>query len=300
MSHPVRTRILTIRGVLPALHPSDNTPIERGHIYVAPPDVHMVLEDGRIRLLHGPRENRHRPAVDPLFRSAALAFGPRVIGVILTGSMDDGTAGLFAVKRAGGVAIAQDPADATYASMPAHAIQMVPVDHIVPLADIPHLLVELVGKRVVEVNGRTVRMPNKNWTSLQHRVTLFGPTNMSAKRRSSRVRNATARCGRSRRAKSCGFAAVWGTPTLPVVFSSEMSDTTENALWTALRALEELAALHRRLTFARECAGFSSHCRAPRGRCATARTIRKYHPRATHARDDQSERPRRISALVLF
>jgi two-component system, chemotaxis family, protein-glutamate methylesterase/glutaminase len=89
-------------------HPEDRTRIENGKVYVAPPDCHMVLEDGRVRVIKGPRENLHRPAIDPLFRSAAAAYGRRVIGVILTGSLDDGTAGLMVVRRRGGRAIVQD------------------------------------------------------------------------------------------------------------------------------------------------------------------------------------------------
>src|SRR5262245_58263733 len=91
--------ILGRAGRLPAVQPVDGAPIEPGRIYIAPPDDHMLLEHGRIRIMHGPRENRHRPAVDPLFRSAARVYGPRAIGVILTGTLDDGTAGLLAIKQ---------------------------------------------------------------------------------------------------------------------------------------------------------------------------------------------------------
>lgn len=106
--------ILSRAGQLKAVQAADDMKIEHGHIYVAPPDHHMLVERGKVRVVHGPKENRHRPAVDPLFRSAALAYGPRVIGVILTGALDDGTAGLLAVKRRGGIAIVQDPDEALY------------------------------------------------------------------------------------------------------------------------------------------------------------------------------------------
>ena len=106
-------KILTRAGHLPVTHAEDLERISRGHIYVAPPDQHLLIEPrGYIRITRGPKENRFRPAIDPLFRSAALAFGPRVIGVILTGSLDDGTPGLKAIKRRGGLAIVQDPVEA--------------------------------------------------------------------------------------------------------------------------------------------------------------------------------------------
>lgn len=136
-------QILTRYGPLPASHPRDGERIRHAHIYVAPPDFHLLLERNRVRVVRGPRENRHRPAVDPLFRTAALAYGPRVIGVILTGALDDGTAGLYAVKQRGGVAVVQDPRDALIASMPRNALEYVAVDHCLPLREIAALLARL-------------------------------------------------------------------------------------------------------------------------------------------------------------
>lgn len=146
----VLPRILTRRGTLKAVHARDGDAIEHGTVYVAPPDRHLLVERGRMRLVRGPRENAARPAVDPLFRSAALAYGARVIGVVLTGNLDDGTAGLRAVHAAGGVAVVQDPDEALYAGMPSSAVHNVAVDHVVPLAAIPALLTRLVGERVEE------------------------------------------------------------------------------------------------------------------------------------------------------
>jgi hypothetical protein len=106
---------------LPVSHAVDGEALRAGTIRIAPPDRHLMVADGRLRLTRGPKENFARPAIDPLFRSAALDFGPKVIGVILTGMLDDGTAGLQAVKAGGGIAIVQDPADAHEPSMPASA-----------------------------------------------------------------------------------------------------------------------------------------------------------------------------------
>ncbi len=136
-------KILSRAGPLPASHPADGESIESGHIYCAPPGVHMVIEDNRIRLVAGPRENRHRPAIDPLFRTAALNYGPRVIGVVLTGALNDGTAGLLAIKRRGGLAVVQDPEEAQTPSMPANALAYVDVDQCLPLAEISSYLVAM-------------------------------------------------------------------------------------------------------------------------------------------------------------
>ncbi len=124
----------------------DQQLIQPGHIYVAPPDQHLLISDGVIRLSRGATENGNRPAIDPMFRSAALAHGARVIGVVLSGSLDDGTAGLLAIKRNGGTAVVQDPADAMFPSMPASALANVEVDHVAALSDLPDLLVRLVDE----------------------------------------------------------------------------------------------------------------------------------------------------------
>jgi len=137
-------RILNRAGSLEAVHPEDGDRVERGRVYVAPPGFHLLVEDGRVRLACGPKENGHRPAVDPLFRSAAVAYGPRVVGIVLTGADDDGAAGLAAIKRRGGVAVAQDPDDALFRRMPESALGYADVDYCAPVGEMAALLARLV------------------------------------------------------------------------------------------------------------------------------------------------------------
>jgi len=131
---------------LPVTAAVDDEVIRPGRIYVGRPDRHLLLEDGRVRLARGPREHGNRPALDPLFRSAARAYGPRVIGVILSGTLDDGTIGLHAIKAAGGLAVVQDPEGAAYPGMPHSAMQHVDVDHVAPSGELGALLARLAAQ----------------------------------------------------------------------------------------------------------------------------------------------------------
>jgi two-component system, chemotaxis family, protein-glutamate methylesterase/glutaminase len=145
-AHPsVLPRLMSARGPIPAAHGQDGEPLEPGRIYVAPPDHHMLLLGNSIRLNRGPKEHHSRPAIDPLFVSAALSHGADVIGVILTGMLDDGTFGLQAIKQCGGIAVVQDPAEAAEPSMPLSAMAHVEVDHCVALADMGALLTSLAS-----------------------------------------------------------------------------------------------------------------------------------------------------------
>src|SRR6478735_7471049 len=143
-SRSIMPDLLSRAGKLPARHPRNDEPINRGVIYVAPPDVHMLLRPGHVILRRGPQENRTRPAIDPLFRSAAVAYGSRVIGVLLSGLLDDGCAGLIAIKSCGGLCVVQEPNDAMWSEMPRNALAHANVDHCVPVADMPDLLSRLV------------------------------------------------------------------------------------------------------------------------------------------------------------
>lgn len=147
-NHSILPELLSNKGPHPAVHARDRQLLTPGVIHVAPPDHHLLVEGRFLRLTRGPRENHTRPAVDPLFRSAALAWGPRCIGVVLTGYMDDGAAGLAAIKDCGGIAIVEDPATAEEPSMPQNALAATEVDHCVPVEQMGALLARLVQQDV--------------------------------------------------------------------------------------------------------------------------------------------------------
>lgn len=148
-------QILDKAGPLQAAVARNGETVEHGRIYVAPPDQHLLVKDGRVRLTRGPRENRARPAIDPLFRSAGIAYSSRVVGVVLTGYLDDGAAGLSAVQRCGGVAVVQDPSDAAFPEMPHSALRTVKPDYVVPVDELGSLL----GHLAREPAGPAVPIP---------------------------------------------------------------------------------------------------------------------------------------------
>lgn len=145
----VLPHLLDKAGPLPAATPLDGQEIRPGRIYVAPPDHHLLVREGRARISRGPRENRWRPAIDPLFRSAAAAYDGRVVAVVLTGLLDDGAAGLVTVQRCGGTTVVQDPDDAEWPDMPRSALAAVTPDHVVPLDEMADLLVRLAAEPAV-------------------------------------------------------------------------------------------------------------------------------------------------------
>lgn len=240
--------ILSRSGSHTALHPRDGDAIEPGKIYVAPPDRHLMLEHEYIGVVRGPKENRHRPSVDPLFRSAARAFGPRVIGVVLTGSLDDGTAGLLAIKRRGGIAIVQDPEDALYPSMPVSAIQHVTVDYVRPLAEIGPLLVQLVHEPLPKSQEPPVpedmeletRITEFDMEMLDNEQTVGTPSVFSCPE-----------CGgvlwEVQDGELLRFRCRVGHAFSADSMFSAQSEEIEDALWSALKTLEENASLSRRM-----------------------------------------------------
>lgn len=144
LSMNVLPEILSRSGRILAHSARDGEPIYPGHIYVAPPDQHLLLEPGHIRLSRGPRENFQRPAIDPLFRSAARCYGRRVVGVILTGALHDGVAGLMSIRAAGGIGIIQDPKDAEVPELPRSALEIAGADYVVTADQLAPLLVDLI------------------------------------------------------------------------------------------------------------------------------------------------------------
>jgi two-component system chemotaxis response regulator CheB len=166
-------QVLNRQKTIPASNAIDNEPISSNHIYVAPPDRHLLLEKGLVRVTKGPKENHFRPAVDPLFRSAAESYGSRVIGIILSGALDDGTAGLWTIKDRGGLAIVQEPAEATVSSMPESALAAVEVDYRVPIAEMATLLVRLTAETVTET--RVTAMEEQRKTAIETRIAAQKP-----------------------------------------------------------------------------------------------------------------------------
>jgi two-component system chemotaxis response regulator CheB len=242
----VLPRLINRRSALPATHAADGEPITRGRIYVARPDYHLLLEPGRVRLAQGPRENRARPAVDVLFRSAALAYGPRVIGVVLTGALDDGAAGLVAIKRRGGLAVVQDPADALIPGMPLSVLARCEVDHVAPLAALPALLTELSRApapqegaypvpREMEIEVGKARLDEAVMQEL-----VGAPTSYTCPECKGPLREIQ-EGGLARYRCQTGHAYSVGT------WLVDQSDALEEALWVAVNTLQESARMAERL-----------------------------------------------------
>ena len=240
--------ILSRSGPLVASHPQDNEKIEHGRIYVAPPDHHLLIERGHVRVVRGPKENRHRPAVDPLFRSAARAYGPRVVGVVLTGALDDGTAGLLAVKRRGGLAAVQDPRTALYPSMPRSALEHVEVDYSMPLSDIGDLLKRLAHEQADEEGAYPVSEDMEMETKL---AAMDMHALNSDKHAGTPSAFSCPECGgvlwELHDGELLRFRCRVGHAFSIDSILAAQSEQIEEALWAALKTLEESASLSRRL-----------------------------------------------------
>ena len=239
-------KILARSSSLPAVHPNDGDHIEKGKIYVAPPDNHLWLKNSSVRVTKGPRVNRHRPAVDPLFESAAHVYGPRVVGVILTGSLDDGTTGLHTVKECGGVAIVQNPEDALVPSMPQSAMQFVEVDHVLPLPKIRPLLIQLSKQKIKNLK---IQCPEKVRFDME--TAMMTPDEMEKK------------CGppssficpecngplwEIRHGAVSNYRCLVGHSFSPEALIAEEGEALERALWIAVKTLEERSTILRRMS----------------------------------------------------
>ena len=173
--------ILSKAGTLPAVHPEDGSKIEDGHIYVAPPDHHLLVDDGKVAVKKGPKENGFRPSIDALFRSAAYSYGIRTIGVVLSGALHDGASGLWSIKRLGGIAIVQDPEEAEYPSMPRSALEYVDADYKVRSNDISPLLVGLAREMAAEERRADAHIERELDERIAKEVQIAAGTNISAK-----------------------------------------------------------------------------------------------------------------------
>jgi two-component system, chemotaxis family, protein-glutamate methylesterase/glutaminase len=238
-------RILSRAGSLPVKHGRDGEPIESGQIYVAPPDCHLLLSNGNLRLTRGPKENGHRPAIDPLFRTASHIYGPRVVGVILSGNLNDGTAGLLGIKQRGGVAVVQSLETALYQGMPQSAIDHVAVDHVLSPPAISLLLTELVTQpvqpwKVVPMSDDPeVQQTDEFGLADRHKQPGVPSTMTCPECHGTLWEVKDEELVRFR----CRVGHAYSDEALLV----HQGEQLEAALWTALRALEEHAALGRRL-----------------------------------------------------
>jgi two-component system chemotaxis response regulator CheB len=239
-------QILGRRSRLPVVFAEDDAPIQAGRIYVAPPDVHLLVTERGIRLSRGPRENGFRPAIDPLFRSAARRYGPALMGVILSGALDDGTYGLKILKAAGGIAVVQDPDEAMVPSMPSNAMRFVAVDYVLPATDIADLIVRTAG---TSVTGEHVMAPSKepepqnetDQTDVQEMQQEFGPPSGLT----------CPDCGGAlweiQDGKLARYRCHVGHQFTSEALDAEQQNAVEGALWSAVRVLEEHADLRRRM-----------------------------------------------------
>jgi two-component system chemotaxis response regulator CheB len=242
----VLPKILNRAGHLPAFHPSTGEIIQHGQIYVAPPDHHLIIQRDRVYLNRGPRENGHRPAIDTLFGSAAYSYGRRVIGVILSGTLDDGTMGLALIRAHGGMTLVQDPEEATFDGMPRSAIKNVAVDHILKLNDIASCLSQLAHKPIEE---------EKTVSDETNREADIVAQNKMAWEQGKKLNNSSPLT-----CPDCG-GVLWEVNDSNLIrfrchvghtysldsLLAEQTTELEKALWSATRALEERAALARRM-----------------------------------------------------
>jgi len=241
-------QILTRAGQLRATHAKHGEAIERGHIYVAVPDHHLALHHGVIHVIRGPKENHCRPAIDPLFRSAAVAYGPRVIGIILSGTLGDGTAGLLAVKQRGGVAVIQQPDDALFPDMPRNALEYVAADHILSVAEMAPLVVRLVRQPAASIpvvtgsnsEKKEIALAEADMATIENKEKPGTPSVFGCPE-----------CGGTlwelQESNLLRFRCRTGHAFSAESLLAVQTEALEGALWAALRGLEENAALAQRM-----------------------------------------------------
>lgn len=240
-------QILNRIGTIQAVHPKNGDKIEQGRIYVAPPDYHLIIKSGYIRLAKGPKENNTRPAIDVLFRTAAKAYGSRVVAVVLSGTLDDGTAGLIAVEQQGGVTIVQNPEEATFEGMPKNAIKNDHVKYILNISEIAPLLINLANQPIkteeVVVSSEMEMETDMAELELEAMQSLRRPGKPSP--------FGCPECGgvlwELNEGKLVRFRCRTGHAFSPHSLIASQSEQLEESFWSALRALEEKAALTLRM-----------------------------------------------------
>lgn len=255
--------LLNGRGRLRARHPADGESLEPGTLYVAPPDRHMLFTRDTVQLSRGPRENHARPALDPLFRSTALAWGRRAIGVVLTGELDDGTAGLAAIKDCGGTALVQDPATALAPGMPESALAHVAVDGCLPLEAIAPALVDLAGRAPpAAARPAPVRL-HREQAVFEGREPL---ENLDALGKSSGL--TCPDCGGGlweiEDARPLRYRCHTGHAFTSRSLENAQVEQAEHSLWSSVRALQEREILLRRLAVVAELTGDPNQAEAGR------------------------------------
>lgn len=252
-------QILADIGSLQVARPDEDERIRKGMVYVAPPDHHLLVNRDYVRVRRGPRENRFRPSIDTLFRSAARAYGPRVVGVVLTGQLDDGTVGLQAVKSRGGVAVVQDPREAEYPSMPSSALRYAKVDRCLALAEMPSFLVSLAAtpaaaERSIEIPKEieiesAIAEQQMNTEQFLENVEAIG----------TRTAFTCPACNGSiwqiGDEEPLRFRCHIGHAFTADSLLTEQTRNLENALWSAVRLMEEKVTFSRRMAERRRNAG---------------------------------------------
>jgi two-component system, chemotaxis family, protein-glutamate methylesterase/glutaminase len=250
---------------LPVAHGIDGEEIRPGRIYVAPPDLHLAIEKNRVRLLHGPKENLHRPSIDTLFRSAARWAGPRTIGVVLTGARDDGTVGMRAIQKRGGITIVQDPLEAPFPSMPMNVMKDIDVDYSLPLRDIARQLAILSRQPANEEGAYPVSEDVEIETRIAQQQ-MEGDELLASVEKLGKISRLTC--------PDCQ-GALWEISDEDILrfrchvghalsadsLNEGQGEMLETALWSAVRALEEQLILARRII---ERARRANHIRAVR------------------------------------
>jgi two-component system chemotaxis response regulator CheB len=224
--------VLASKGPVPAIQVSESQSIQGGKVYVAPPDSHMLIERGRVLPWRGPKEDRHRPAINPLFRSAAESYGSNVVGVVLSGALQDGSAGLWKIKQRGGLAVVQDPQTAPVRDMPESVLKYVEADHVLSSQDIAALLVRLSCDS--SENRLTGSMMDKD--SMETKVLL-----------EARCPDCQGPLSEVHYGDVHEFRCLVGHSFSPQNILQAQSEVEENALWSAVVTIEESITLIRRL-----------------------------------------------------